>query len=191
MSSASLPLASALEETCAIEAAKREGARLRAVIDGEHAFVWRSVRRLGVPMTDVDDAVQKVFLVAARRLPGVPVGRERAFLFATATRVASNERRGERRKRATDLGAIDEMASPAPSPEQVASNRAMLDAILDPLPIDLRVVVVLYELEQMTTDEIGQMLDLPPGTVASRLRRARGQIDLTLKRMKAQEERPR
>lgn len=168
-----------------------EARRLRALVDAEHAFVWRSIRRLGVPMSDVDDATQKVFLVAARRLREVPVGRERAFLFATVLRIASNERRAARRQRSEGPEPLDALCSDARSPEEVASDRSLLDALLGTLPIELRSAVVLYELEQMTTEEIGALLDVPPGTVASRIRRARERIDGALRRMRAQEGRPR
>lgn len=163
------------------------GRRLRAVVDAEHAFVWRSIRRLGVRPGECDDAVQKVFLVAARRLAEVPVGRERAFLFATAMRIAANERRAERRKRSAGPEPLDAMLSPAPSPEQVTSDRALLDTLLEGLPLELRSVVVLYELEQMTVDEIGEMLKLPSGTIASRVRRARELIESAVKRLRARE----
>ena len=189
MSSASFPTvpfadASVREPSAGVEV---DAKRLRAVIDAEHPFVWRSIRRLGVPMSDVDDAVQKVFLIAARRLNEVPNGRERGFLFATSMRVASNERRAERRKRSAGPEALEEMTSPTPSPEQTVSNREVLDSILEELPIEIRSVVVLYELEQMTTEEIGEMLDLPVGTVASRIRRGRELIEITLKRLRARE----
>ena len=45
--------------------------------------------------------------------------------------------------------------------------------MLESLPLDLRTVFVLYELEELTMVEIARALDLPMGTVASRLRRAR------------------
>lgn len=186
-SSASFPFVPCREQADA-DGYVEDGARLRALVDREHAFVWRSLRRLGVPMTDVDDAAQKVFLVAARRLAEIPRGREQAFLFSTAMRVASNERRAERRKRSAGPDALDDMVAPSKSPEDVASDRALLDALLEPLPLDLRSVVILFELEQLTTEEIGRMLDLPPGTVASRIRRARELIEAQMKRMRAQDE---
>jgi RNA polymerase sigma-70 factor (ECF subfamily) len=45
-----------------------DDARLARLVQDHHVFVWRSLRRLGVPVADVDDATQKVFLIAARRL---------------------------------------------------------------------------------------------------------------------------
>ncbi|MDX2091773.1 MAG: sigma-70 family RNA polymerase sigma factor [Kofleriaceae bacterium] len=64
----------------------------------------------------------------------------------------------------------------APSPAEVADRqraRAVLDRILDAMDDDLRAVFVLYELEELTMSEIANTLELTPGTVASRLRRAR------------------
>src|SRR2546429_365348 len=49
-------------------ASATDEARLRALRHEHFEFIWRSVRRLGVPEADADDAVQQVFIVAARKL---------------------------------------------------------------------------------------------------------------------------
>lgn len=159
--------------------------RLRGIVDREHGFVWRSLRRLGVPPSDVDDAVQKVFLVTAQRLATFPPERDRSFLFATCMRIASNERRGISRRRSDGPDGLEAMASDAPSPEKSAADRSALDAILEPLPLELRSVLVLFECEGMTSDEIASLLDVPSGTVASRLRRGRELATATAKRLRA------
>jgi len=194
LSSASFPIVSRFVEPAdSPERAERaahaanDAARLRAVVEREHAFVWRSLRRLGVATADVDDAVQKVFLVTARRLAEVPADRERSFLFATAMRIAANERRAERRKRSAGPDALDAMRCDHRSPEQAAADRALLDTLLDPLPLELRSVLVLFELEQLTAGEIAGLLELPVGTVASRLRRAREMVDAAVRRHRAAE----
>jgi RNA polymerase sigma-70 factor (ECF subfamily) len=152
-------------------------ARLRELVEGQHDFVWRSVRRLGVPRCDVEDAVQKVFLVAASKLASIRYGSERSFLFQTALRVASDSRRTQRRRREVmEMDGDEEPASQALSSEELLDlrrAREQLDRILDEMPLDLRAVFVLFELEEMTMAEIAKVLGLPPGTVASRLRRAR------------------
>jgi RNA polymerase sigma-70 factor, ECF subfamily len=69
-----------------------------------------------------------------------------------------------------------ERPDPDPGPDELVDRdraRAALDAILAAMPLELRAVFVLYELEQLTMAEIAALLELPPGTVASRLRRAR------------------
>jgi RNA polymerase sigma-70 factor (ECF subfamily) len=64
----------------------------------------------------------------------------------------------------------------AETPEEIARSRqarAVLDEILDVIPEGLRSVFTLYELEEMTMAEISVLLEIPAGSVASRLRRAR------------------
>src|SRR5262245_25709599 len=70
-----------------------------ALYDEHFDFVWRTVRRLGVPEALVDDAVQEVFLVVHRRL-GSFEGRSslKTWICAIVTRVASDSRRSVRRK---------------------------------------------------------------------------------------------
>lgn len=162
-----------------------DAGRLRRLVDREHAFVWRSIRRLGVVEADVDDAVQKVFLVTAARLGTFPPERDRAFLFATCMRVAANERRGHSRRRSVGPEPLEALASNEPSPERTASDRSTLDAVLESLSLELRSVLVLFELEGMTSEEIAEVMDLPTGTVASRLRRARELAVSAAKRLRA------
>jgi RNA polymerase sigma-70 factor (ECF subfamily) len=100
-------------------------------------------------------------------------------------RVAANERRGQSRRRSAGPEPLDALTSAAPSPEQTTADRHMLDAVLEPLPIELRSVLVLFELEGMTSDEIAEMLELPTGTVASRLRRGRELALAAAKRLRA------
>ncbi|WP_437818266.1 GNAT family N-acetyltransferase [Sorangium sp. So ce1078] len=61
--------------------------------------MWRSLVRLGVARADAEDAVQQVFLAAARRLGDIECGRESAFLFSTALRISSRARRAQQRRR--------------------------------------------------------------------------------------------
>jgi RNA polymerase sigma-70 factor (ECF subfamily) len=154
--------------------------RLRDVIDGQFDTLWRFLRRLGISDADADDAVQEVVLVLARKLDQVQVGSERAFVLSTAVRVASSFRRSRRNRREVDDAELSELESPLLDPEALAERqrlRAVLQSVLNRLPMELRTVFVLYELEELTMAEIAQTLELPPGTVASRLRRAREQFE--------------
>ena len=178
-------------------------ARLRSIRDQNFEFVWRSVRRLGVPEADADDAVQQVFIVASRRLAAIAEGSERAFLFGTALRVASHARRAAKRRGEVPLqedGSATAASAPGSSGEHASSidfassaeelidqrrARAMLDDVLESLPMDMRAVFVLFELEEMTLAEIAALLDLPGGTVASRLRRGRELFQAEITRLKA------
>jgi RNA polymerase sigma-70 factor (ECF subfamily) len=151
-------------------------------------FLWRTLRRLGVrPDAAVDDAVQQVFEVAVKKRAQIEAGRERAYLFKTALLVAADARRSQRRVSAR-LTPTGELSDTGPDPEQavdVAQKRALLDTILDGMTDDLRTVFVLFELERLATEEIAQLTGLPPGTVASRLRRGREHFREQTKRIQA------
>jgi RNA polymerase sigma-70 factor, ECF subfamily len=165
-------------------------ARLRALVAEHFDFIWRSLRRLGVPTTDVDDCTQQVFWVAARKLEHIDEGSERAFLFSTALRVASDARRSRARRREVQEEDEAQRCDPGPSPDELADQRkarALLEQVLSSLPLDLRAVFVLFELEEMSTSEIAKLLDIPIGTVASRLRRAREEFQALVGRLKARE----
>lgn len=168
-------------------------ADLPSLVERYADFVWRSVRRLGVPEAYADDATQQVFLVTQQKIARVERGRERAFLFGVATNVAAHARRSLARRRETGEEPSDALADPAPLPDAALDARrarAVLDYVLDALPMELRVVLVLAELEEMTMAEIAEMLALPPGTVASRLRRAREAFQDAARRVRAKMDRP-
>jgi RNA polymerase sigma-70 factor, ECF subfamily len=162
--------------------------RLHALVAEHHAFVWRSLRRLGVPDGDVDDASQQVFLVAHRRLAEIAPASGRSFLFQTALRVAADWRRAHKRRCEQTGMALPDVPDGAANPEELIDQRrarALLDRVLGAMPMDLRAVFVLFELEEMTMVEIATISDLPPGTVASRLRRARQVFQATVSKLTA------
>ena len=151
-------------------------ARLRAMFEQYWGFVWRSLRRLGVADAAADDAAQEVFIVATRRLASIEVGKEKSFLFGVAMRVAADARRSRTRRREEPLDSVPEAIDRAAAADQMVEQqqaRALLDRLVGELAEDTRPVFILHELEGLTMAEIAVFLDLPPGTVASRLRRAR------------------
>lgn len=166
---------------------------LRALFEQHYDFVWRSARRLGVPDEAADDAAQQVFWVASKKLAQISPGSERAFLFGTAMRVASDHRRSAARRTGLhDDEALPLLADPARGPEEQADRnqaRAQLDAALASMPDDLRAVFVLFELEGLTMSEIAAAVEIPAGTVASRLRRSREHFQEWVKRLQARGER--
>ena len=156
--------------------ARVDEVRLRRVVDAHFDALWRFLRRLGVPEADVDDAIQEVILVLARKLGQVVVGSERSFVLSTAFRVASDMRKRTKRRREVDEAPLTEVASSERDPEASAHAQrmtALFWQVLQQLSIEQRAVFVLYELEELTMAEIAESLSLPMGTVASRLRRGR------------------
>jgi RNA polymerase sigma-70 factor (ECF subfamily) len=151
-------------------------------------FVWRSLRRIGLDAGRADDAAQEVFLVAARKIDQIEPGRERSFLFGTALRIAADARRAQAARRESAFEPSAEIVDPAPSPEALVDQlraRRILDDLLDELADDARVVFVLYEFEELEMSEIAELMSIPQGTVASKLRRARETFSEALKRRKA------
>jgi RNA polymerase sigma-70 factor, ECF subfamily len=164
--------------------------RLRGVIDRHYDFVWRTLRYLGVDDASAEDASQQVMCILARRLGEIALGAEMSFLFSTAVRVASEARRAARRRPASDGSDVDELVAAVPSHEELADERCARDvlrAVIDSIPTDLRVVFVLFELEELTLAQIAAMVGIPIGTAASRLRRARESFHGIVRRMQARQ----
>ncbi len=173
-----------------------------AVYDGHFAFVWRTVRRLGVHESQVDDAVQDVFLVVHRRLSEFEGPSPRAWLFSIVARVVREKRRTLRRKPA-NLGSpvrssddVETLAIADPqgalySPQESAAwSEAVevLHSILDAMPDARREIFVLSELEQMTCPEIAVAVGVNVNTVYSRLRAARADFERAVARVRAGDE---
>lgn len=148
--------------------------RLERMFNDHHDFIWRLLRRLGLSRGSADDAAQHVFLVAAERVLDIQEGRERAFLFGTALRVARRTSRNEKRWVLEDD--MDFRNSQAARPEDLADQRRAVDLmgrILTKMDLDLKTVFILAELEGQTMPQVAALLEIPLGTATSRLRRAR------------------
>jgi RNA polymerase sigma-70 factor, ECF subfamily len=148
-----------------------------------HAHVerlWRVVARLGVPRHSIDDIVQEAFIIASRRQADIGDGQERSFLIATAIRLCSNYRQRAHVRHEVSRGdGFEHDASPTPDAEQLLiekRSRILLDHLLTQMTDTHRTLFVLYELEGFSVPEIANLLDLPVGTVSSRVWRARAKF---------------
>ena len=171
-------VAQALEEEDRPETATAD--RARALVVANFERIWRILRRLGIPESDAEDAAQQVFVIATSRLSNIPADRERSFLYATALRIASIARRNQaRRQKWVELGYEDSVSSELPADEEMERRDALafIDEVLQRMHDDLRQVFVLCEIEELTAPEVSELVGIPLGTVASRLRRARRAFD--------------
>lgn len=165
-----------MSEAASLLAHGAQRARLERLFSDHYAWVWRTVRRLGVADAAVDDVVQQVYITVSRQLERVRPEAERAYLFAVAQRTAANARRSVRRERGTPSAELDAEPASGRSPEQLVDlkeRRERLDRWLAELGPELRAPFVLFELEGHSLTEIAEVLELPLGTVKTRLRRAR------------------
>jgi RNA polymerase sigma-70 factor (ECF subfamily) len=151
-------------------------------------FVWRSLKRLGVPPAQLDDASQDTFVVVLRRLSDFRGASSlRTWLFGILMRVAKDYRRRAARKPVTSL----DVEPPCPErhgPEAMAVAREasnLLHQLLETLDDHHRAVFVLTELEQMSAPEIAEALGTNVNTVYSRLRTARRDFETALARHRA------
>lgn len=150
--------------------------RLAELVTAHFQVVWRTLRRLGLNEADADDGAQQVFLIVSKKLAVIEPGKDRSFVVGVAYRVAANARRALEKHRHEEIGVGHGSLGATETPEDLLERRqtrALLDEVLDAMPLPQRSVFVLFELEGMTTPEIAESLDLPLGTAASRLRRAR------------------
>jgi RNA polymerase sigma-70 factor (ECF subfamily) len=148
--------------------------RLERIFNAHHATVWRALRRRGLSSEAAEDATQETFLLAAERLDDIRPESERAFLIATALRVAHSLGRKIVRWELDDD--MDQRLSGDRDTSETRADVQLCDLVLSKVDANLVEVFVLYELEGLTSPEIAELLQIPLGSVASRLRRAREQF---------------
>jgi RNA polymerase sigma-70 factor (ECF subfamily) len=146
--------------------------------------VWRLARRLTRDEEEAFDTTQEIFLRVWKGLPGF---RGEAKMSTWVFQIAWNYLRAYRRRKgrhlqvisdAVDISTSDfpEVPDSAPDPERTTVSKDRfdrVDAALRQLPEPHRVVVWLRDGEDLSYQEISEVLDIPIGTVRSRLARAR------------------
>jgi RNA polymerase sigma-70 factor (ECF subfamily) len=137
--------------------------------------------------TEAEDVAQEVFLRVHRSLDGFRGDAKLStWLYAITSRLcltrlaspAARPRDGEDVIAALPTPEADPAAAAAQGELQAALHRAIAE-----LPDDRRIVVVLRDIEGLTYDEIGEALALEPGTVRSRLHRARTELRERLEKL--------
>jgi RNA polymerase sigma-70 factor (ECF subfamily) len=154
-------------------------ARLRSIVDDNYRLVARTLRKNGVPPSDLDDEVQRTFIAVSARLEDVEQGSERSFVRQVAYNRASHARRSYSRRREVLSDTVPESPGSLGTPEDLAARkqmRAVFEAAVAGMDESLRSTFVLHEVEEMNLSEIAATLGIPRGTAASRLRRARAHL---------------
>ncbi len=155
-------------------------AEFSALVERQSRFVFRVAYAVLLNAHDAEDAVQETFLKLYRNHGWMQARNERAFLARTAWRVAVDLR--AKRKPFAEVidteaeGAAHQLCGLELSPEQSAllhDRHARVHALIDALPEDLRVPLVLSATEEMNSRAIAEALSIPEGTVRTRLMRAR------------------
>ncbi len=151
-------------------AATREQ-QFAAMVERNARFVFRVAYALLRNSADCEDAVQETFLKLYRSDAWRRMDDERAFLARTAWRVAQNHRR----KRGTSEPLPDVLDN-QPGTEALIGEQARIATVhrlIDALPEELRQPLLLSTVDELNSPAIAAVLDIPEGTVRSRLMRAR------------------
>jgi RNA polymerase sigma-70 factor (ECF subfamily) len=167
-------------------------ALLRRHYDRVHAVC----RRIAGSSRDADDAAQEAMISIVRGLPRFD-GRAQfsTWVYRIATNAALDELR-RRRRRPTLVAVDDEGRQPeavdplAERTVEASADRLSIDAALSDLPEDFRVAVVLRDVGDLDYAEIAEALDVPVGTVKSRIARGRSQLAAALGNRAGGDERP-
>jgi len=154
---------------------------------------YRVLRRLGIKEAEIDDALQMVLLAADRRFDEISTHQElKAYVCASCVNVARDVGRIRARStaRTAQVEELEKAAAADPGPEDVLDRKQALELVqrvLETMDEERRVVFVLYELEELTGQQIAEHLGIPVGTVASRLRKARDEFRAAIARIHAAE----
>lgn len=164
--------------------ARRENPEItfRSIYEEHARFVWITLQRLGVRSEDLGDVAHDVFVVVHRRLHTFDhSSRVTTWLFGICLRVAANYRRRQRRvpsEAALRARVRDDASAPVPADEMLVrrEERASAERVLGALTLEKRAVFIMFEIENLSCQEIAEFMGVPIGTVYSRLHAARAQI---------------
>lgn len=169
-------LGTASDETLAVLAAAGDRAAMELLLRRNVDRIHGICRRVTGHPEDAKDATQEA-MIAIHRCVGQFDGRSSfaTWMYRVTTNAALMEvrRRGRRPAPIADPGGVDGAGHPAHSPAQRVDDRCDIDAALGQLPPDYRAAVVLRDLCDLDYAAIAEVLDLPEGTVRSRIHRAR------------------
>lgn len=154
------------------------------LIEEHHAALYRYAFRLTGQQADAEDLLQQVFLVAQQKLHQVrSAASARAWLYAVLRSRFYKSQRRRRPERASDWELdLDQLPGDeeATQPWLAEIDEEDLRRALEALPEPFRVVVLMFYFEEASYREIADQLEVPMGTVMSRLARARQHLRASL-----------
>ena len=168
------------QENIIARARRGDAGAFEQLVETYREQVYRIALRMCSNAADADEAAQEAFLAAWKGLPNFRGdSRFSTWLYQLTSHAAIDLMRREKRQIAaediTEVSAPD----PDPSPQQQAERSETRQAVRDAmgqLSPEYRQIVVLRFLQELSYEEIGAVLKLPPGTVKSRLNRAKSQL---------------
>lgn len=152
-----------------------------ALVEEFHGAVYRYAYRLSGNEADADDLTQQAFVVALEKGESIHDAKATLqWLFVVTRRLFL---RGlELRKRAEPLGGRENWDLAAPEERDSLEDHDSLDVALASIPQEVRTMVVMYYMERLSYQQIASALQIPIGTVMSRLSRAKEKMRSALDR---------
>ena len=171
------------------DAAPASAPAFRDLFEQHFRYVWNVLRRLGVAERDLEDLTQQVFLQVHQQLPHYDPSRPlRPWLFSFAYHTASNYRALARHR--VELSVVPpDLADGVPFADEQLITRQELELAelaLTRVAVDRRAVLLLHEVEGHSVPRIAESLGIPLNTAYSRLRLAREEYELAVRRLRAQ-----
>ncbi len=169
------------EQRLVVAARAGDRAALERLLREHQPRIHALCRRITGNDADALDATQEALIAIVRGLPRFD-GRSRfsTWTYRVATNASLDELRRRRRRPAVGLpeqaGAPVDVPDLRPGPADQVADRLDVDAALADLPADFRSAVVLRDLCQLDYAEIAEVLEIPAGTVRSRIARGRAQL---------------
>jgi len=147
-----------------------------------HRRIFNYVFRIVGDTALAEDLTQEAYLRAFRGLPRLDAGaNHRAWLFRIATNVATDELRRRRRRPRLAWGLTAGLVAPTPG-EDERLGRVWLSGALMRVAPHHRAVLMLFEFEELTAPEVGEVLGISPETARKRRQRAREALSRELDR---------
>jgi len=152
------------------------GAAIRELVEAHYDSLYRYAFRLSGSAADAEDLTQDAFGKAIARHGQLrDATKARGWLFRILRNDYLHSVRDERRRKVVSLESVGELpAEPPESPPDVDPTR--LQGVLNELDESFRTPLILFYFEDFSYREIAEQMDLPIGTVMSRLARAKGYL---------------
>ncbi len=148
---------------------------IRTLVVEHHRDVYRYAFRLSGNEADAEDLTQQTFLIAQQRLAQVrEPDKAAAWLFAILRSCFLKSKRKRHPVNATGLELDVESIPDKVSEEDIDAEQLQL--AIDELPDEFKLVLVMFYFEECSYKEIAAKLEIPIGTVMSRLTRAKGRL---------------
>ena len=167
------------EDECIARAQRGEVAAFSELVARYQDRIYRFLVRLTRSPDDARELTQETFLSAYQALPRWrPEARFTTWLFRIARNQAFDWLRRHKRVEFVALGDEQDFgfADPAPTPDvalESVQRLRHLERALMRLPAEHREILLLREIEEMSYEDIAEVLDIRLGTVKSRIARAR------------------